>query len=161
MLELLLRCAAVALVASVAGCQCCGLTERYNDVVDHVADCEPNLCGLYHPCLDLTRIGKPDWRQCRFNCLWCRRACCDVPVEYSGNHWCPYCAEDFPPYDGAAANDSATPPPVEPSETPDVPPLPKADDEPHDLPGKSPYATPPKAADESTGGGAPLLFPVN
>ncbi|MCH8830066.1 MAG: hypothetical protein IID45_10870 [Planctomycetes bacterium] len=58
-----------------AGCQCCGLTERYADLIDDVADYSPKFDRFYHAECDLNRIGKPDWCRSRFNRMLCRRAC--------------------------------------------------------------------------------------
>lgn len=56
---------AVLLAVSSAGCQCCRLTERYQDCVDHVCDIECNAQVLYRPWYDLTRIGRIDSPWCR------------------------------------------------------------------------------------------------
>lgn len=55
-------------VLSIAGCQCCALTEPYMDLVDHVSDHEGHADRFYHPGFDLTRIGRSDWPWC-----WCRK----------------------------------------------------------------------------------------
>ena len=62
-------------VVGLVGCQCCGVTERYADLIDDVNDYDLELDAWYHPGLDLTRIGKPDWCRSRFNRMLCRRAC--------------------------------------------------------------------------------------
>lgn len=64
-------------VAGLAGCQCCFVTERYNDVVDHVNDCPVRFDWAYFPKLDLTRINRVDGLQCG-RCE--RPACPDCPV---------------------------------------------------------------------------------
>ncbi len=43
-------------LVTTAGCQCCWITERYQDVVDHIADHEHPMDRFYIPALDLTRI---------------------------------------------------------------------------------------------------------
>lgn len=58
-----------------SGCQCCALFDCYADVIDHVSESSPRFDCLYHPSLDLNRIGKPDWCQCPVNRLLCHRAC--------------------------------------------------------------------------------------
>ena len=62
-------------LATLAGCQCCCLTERYASFVDHVADHEHCFEVLYSPCWDLNRIGRSDWCSCRMNRVFCRCAC--------------------------------------------------------------------------------------
>jgi len=84
----------MAVVAGLAGCQCCGVTERYADVVDDVSDHKPVLDRLYHPAYDLTRIGKPDWCCNRLNRWWCRRACRGDCTTYHG--CCPWCLPPKP-----------------------------------------------------------------
>lgn len=64
-----------ALLIGLAGCQCCGLTEQYQDGIDHVADHQPHLDHLYSPALDLTRIGYPDWCSNPVN-RWIYGDCC-------------------------------------------------------------------------------------
>ncbi|WP_437222927.1 hypothetical protein SH661x_003002 [Planctomicrobium sp. SH661] len=64
-----------ALLVGMAGCQCCALTEHYQDTIDHIADRSPHMDNLYCPGLDLTRIGYPDWCQYRFN-RWLYGDCC-------------------------------------------------------------------------------------
>lgn len=60
----------------LAGCQCCELTERYQDHIDHIADRSPHLERFYHPGLDLTRIGYPDWCQNPINRAIYGDCCC-------------------------------------------------------------------------------------
>lgn len=60
----------------LAGCQCCALTERYQDHIDHIADRSPHLERFYHPGLDLTRIGYPDWCQTPINRAIYGDCCC-------------------------------------------------------------------------------------
>lgn len=66
---------AFILCASLIGCQTCDWTESYCDHIDVENDLHPT-CGddLYHPSLDLTRIGRRDWCQTRMGGLF-RRAC--------------------------------------------------------------------------------------
>jgi len=64
-----------ALLLGNAGCQCCSWTEHYQDTIDHVADHQPHLDSIYHPGLDLTRIGYPDWCQSPLN-RWLYGDCC-------------------------------------------------------------------------------------
>ncbi len=54
----------------VSGCQLCGITERYQDVIDHIADRSPHLDRWYHPQWDVSRIGQPDWYQSAWNQHW-------------------------------------------------------------------------------------------
>ncbi|MBX3439602.1 MAG: hypothetical protein KF861_19090, partial [Planctomycetaceae bacterium] len=49
--------------------------DHYADAVDCVATHETALDALYHPGLDLTRIGRSDWCQCGFNRALCRCTC--------------------------------------------------------------------------------------
>lgn len=72
-----IRCgiAALMLAVGLSGCQCCCLFERYADEIDRIATDECCLDAFYCPCLDLTRIGRPDWCQCGFNRLLCPCAC--------------------------------------------------------------------------------------
>lgn len=63
------------LLVLTAGCQCCPLTDHYASAVDCIADHEHGLDVLYTPCLDLTRIGRPDWCQCRVNRWICPCRC--------------------------------------------------------------------------------------
>lgn len=67
--------AALLAAAGFSGCQCCRLFDHYADAVDCVATHETALDALYHPGLDLTRIGRPDWCQCGFNRALCRCTC--------------------------------------------------------------------------------------
>ena len=68
----------------LAGCQCCPTANCYYDAVDVVADCELELDCLYHPELDVSRIGQADWCRCPVNRLLCgcscRDQCCYVPA---------------------------------------------------------------------------------
>ncbi len=65
----------LVLLSSVAGCQCCPLTDHYADAVDCIADHEHGLEALYCPCYDLTRIGRPDWCHCGVNRYLCQCRC--------------------------------------------------------------------------------------
>ncbi len=67
--------AGLLLAGGACGCQCAPLTGHYADAVDHIADHELALDGLYHPGLDLTRIGRSDWCRCGINRSLCRCAC--------------------------------------------------------------------------------------
>jgi hypothetical protein len=60
---------------ALAGCQCCQLTEHLGDVADAVSAHQCAADGLYHPGLDLTRIGRRDWCQCGFNSWICPCRC--------------------------------------------------------------------------------------
>jgi len=60
---------------AVVGCQCCQLTEHYQDHIDQIADHQPHLDHYYCPGLDLTRIGYPDWCRYSFN-RWLYGDCC-------------------------------------------------------------------------------------
>lgn len=77
---------ALLLVLSAAGCQCCGVTERYADLIDDVSDCKPTLDRFYHAELDLNRIGKPDWCRSRINRALCPCRC--VETCGCGHHPC-------------------------------------------------------------------------
>jgi len=94
-----LAAVAVVLTVALSGCQCVSLTEKYADHIDDISDHPPRLDWLYHPCFDLTRIGKPDWCQCPLNRLSCHRRCCDSGGSAGEIVRCPFCAEDHPPYD--------------------------------------------------------------
>jgi len=59
----------------LSGCQCCNLTERYQDKIDLIADRRPHLDHLYNPAWDLTRIGDPDWCSNPVN-RWIYGDCC-------------------------------------------------------------------------------------
>lgn len=65
----------LVMLLSAVGCQCCGVTERYCDLVDDVSDCKPNLDRFYRAEFDLNRIGKPDWCQSRINRAICPCSC--------------------------------------------------------------------------------------
>lgn len=80
---------AVLALSVGAGCQCSPKLNCYANIIDDISDQEGDLDYLYHPGLDLTRIGKPDWCQDPVNrLLWgtsccedyyygCERGCCD------------------------------------------------------------------------------------
>ena len=74
-----------ALLASAAGCQCCPTANCHYRTVDCIADIEPELDCLYHPELDVSRIGKADWCSCWWNRVWCgcacREQCVYVPAQ--------------------------------------------------------------------------------
>jgi hypothetical protein len=59
----------------LSGCQCWAITEHYLDLVDCCASHEGCCERWYHPCLDVNRIGRPDWRACACNCWWCPGGC--------------------------------------------------------------------------------------
>ncbi|MFG0334322.1 MAG: hypothetical protein ACF8TS_13235, partial [Maioricimonas sp. JB049] len=59
---------AITALCCGSGCQCCALTEPYQDLVDCVSDHEGQADRFYHPGFDLTRIGRADWPW-----RWCRR----------------------------------------------------------------------------------------
>ncbi len=52
---------AALLALSSTGCQCCAVTERYQDCVDNVCDHEGHAQVLYRPWYDLTRINRANW----------------------------------------------------------------------------------------------------
>ena len=56
----------------ISGCQCCGFTEHYADLIDDVSDQKVALDCLYCPSTDLNRIGKPDWAACPINRVLCK-----------------------------------------------------------------------------------------
>lgn len=69
----------LTLTLGAVGCQCCSWTEHYQDTIDHIADHQPHLDRFYHPGLDLTRIGYPDWCQSGVNrCLYGDCCCRDT-----------------------------------------------------------------------------------
>jgi hypothetical protein len=123
----------------LAGCQCCGGTERYADAVDCINDHAPEWDWLYHPCLDLTRIGQPDWCGCGFNRLWCRRGCCAAHCgEPCPECPCPFCLEEKPI---AVTAPPESPPPSAAKPTPELPPAPSPPAEPPPTPGTKVPAT--------------------
>lgn len=67
--------AGLLLAGGLCGCQCCSLFDHYADTIDCIATKECNFDRFYCPCLDLTRIGRPDWCQCGFNRALCPCAC--------------------------------------------------------------------------------------
>ena len=112
-------------LVSLVGCQCCGVTERYADLIDDVTDYDLELDAWYHPGLDLTRIGKPDWCRYRWNGIWCKRACC---TSYCGEPTacppCSFCLEDEPTiYDVEPTPGNPKLPPT--PKSPAAPPAPK------------------------------------
>lgn len=114
-----------ALLLSISGfgCQCCCLTEPWNDFVDCTSDIEPSFDCLYCPCLDLTRINRAD------GCLQC--SCrCPAPVVHTPiytNRWAdppgpangvaPGFVPDgpTPALDGSIPPQPQTPPPAAPN----------------------------------------------
>ncbi|MCA9006131.1 MAG: hypothetical protein KDA70_12740 [Planctomycetaceae bacterium] len=87
-----------------SGCQCFRASNVYYNLIDDISDTQLYADRFYRPTWDLTRIGKPDWCQSRFNRWWCK--CCDdcqmqhyisdTPVtEYSSQQ----------SYDGEAVDD--------------------------------------------------------
>ena len=71
------------------GCTVCRwTTDCCGDVIDDISDHECELDCLYHPSLDVSRIGKPDWCQCPINsCLDCRQCACNRPDCGPRNRW--------------------------------------------------------------------------
>lgn len=65
----------IQLIIVSSGCQCFQASNRYYNLIDDVSDSEVYVDRFYRPTWDLTRIGKPDWCQSRFNRWWCK--CCD------------------------------------------------------------------------------------
>ena len=59
----------------LAGCQCCACTESFGDLTDQISSRECQGEVLYHPGLDLTRIGRRDWCQCGINSWLCPCRC--------------------------------------------------------------------------------------
>lgn len=62
-------------ITAAAGCQCIGLTEKYQDKIDRIANHEPHLDRFYKPTWDVSRIGRPDWCQSPINRWWCGKNC--------------------------------------------------------------------------------------
>ncbi len=48
-------------LASLTGCRCCCFFESYNDLIDDLNDHRMLFDRWYHPRLDISRAGKPDW----------------------------------------------------------------------------------------------------
>ncbi|WP_437206042.1 hypothetical protein [Planctomicrobium sp. SH664] len=129
----------VVLMLSLAGCQCCQLTEKYQDRVDCIADHEGHLDNWYCAGLDLTRIGYPDWCQYRINQLLCGRqcVCCrtappfieeqlhyrDLNRAAPGNPYVPPQTDSTP--SPTPANGGLVPPPPAPGVQPFVPQAPE------------------------------------
>lgn len=61
---------AALLCGSGSGCQCCCLTEYYNDIPDCTSSLEPSFDCLYVSWLDLTRVNRVGGIQCG-----CYRCC--------------------------------------------------------------------------------------
>ena len=86
-----MRCLCLGLLTLVfAGCQCCPCSDVYSNVIDDTSDClaKPSADCLYCPALDLNRIGKSDWCECRLNRLLCCR-CCQSDCDDRNN--CDHC----------------------------------------------------------------------
>ena len=66
---------ALAVLSCVSGCQCWGLNDKYSSCVESLVDYVPRLDDCYSPCMDLTRIGQPDWCCCPCSSFWCPNAC--------------------------------------------------------------------------------------
>lgn len=96
----------------LAGCQCCRLTEHYADAIDCVSDHECCLDPLYHPCYDLTRIGRSDWCACWANRLLCRCRCerCK-PVACAAGYEAYEYRTQITPTEDAPAEDAVPPAP--------------------------------------------------
>jgi hypothetical protein len=78
------------LLLVLTGCQCCSITEPYQDRIDVIADREGRWDALYSPAFDLTRIGRPDWCSYPVNHWLCPCRCerpCQVP--YCPHVWQP------------------------------------------------------------------------
>jgi|GEM_PF-1662086 len=59
----------------ITGCQCHTWGDRYSDLIDDISDYKAEWDGLYNPCFDISRLGKPDWCHCKWNRLFCPHAC--------------------------------------------------------------------------------------
>jgi hypothetical protein len=118
------RCVCVAAVlmmlSALGGCRCCGCLEHYADVIDDFGDTDVLWDQWYHPRLDVSRAGKPDWcgpvnqQLCPCRCsmgTWKRHDDCWL---YPPSH--PYW------YPGNAFVEQPTAPAVPPAVEPDVPP---------------------------------------
>lgn len=97
------------LMFGLAGCQCCQLTECYQDKIDCIADHKLNLDRYYHPTWDLTRIGYPDWCAGPIN-HWCYGCCCR-------------CCREHPAYDHMPIYVASQEDPARHPDIPSVPPL--------------------------------------
>ncbi|QDV53613.1 hypothetical protein [Gimesia fumaroli] len=64
-----------------SGCQCFKASNLYYNLIDDVSDTQIYADRFYRPTWDLTRIGKPDWCQSRFNRWWCK-CCSDCRPHY-------------------------------------------------------------------------------
>lgn len=141
-----------SMLAALGGCRCCGCLEHYADVIDDVGDTDVLFDQWYHPRLDVSRAGKPDWcgpinqRLCPCRCYmgsWKRNdECWLYPPSYP--YW----------YPGTAFAPQATSPeapPVEMLDSPSeelVPPLPAppVPNSPGLAPAPLPELTPPPPA---------------
>ena len=110
------------LLLSLTGCQCFPVvTECYQDDIDVIADHECQLDWLYHPGLDLTRIGYPDWCRSKVGHWLCgdRCGCCRRPPDY--DHY-PIYVPDREPLAAGPVEDIPSVPPVSPQQRLDVDP---------------------------------------
>lgn len=132
--------AATWLAAGACGCQCCCVTEYWNDLVDCTADVEPCVDCLYDPWLDLTRINRVDGLQC--GCHRCQT--CYVPGPVYAHRWGDPKGESE--IDEALGPSYETAPTVPPEPTPSLSPVPTpAPEPPPQLPPADPFAPPPAA----------------
>ncbi len=114
----------LGLMASMAGCQCCPLTDHYADAVDCIADHEHHFEGLYCPCYDLTRIGRPDWCHCGINHILCQCRCerCKPLPHITDTNAAAYYGINCPWNQGPAPSPDAPPArSSEPAELPEPP----------------------------------------
>lgn len=70
----------VLFLLAVGGCRCVPGFDAYAGFIDRLGENPPRWDALYSPCLDVTRIGRPDWCACGFNrvlgCCRCRHEAC-------------------------------------------------------------------------------------
>ncbi len=61
--------------SSLAGCRCCPASNCYYDAIDDISDHKAQLDRFYHPTLDISRAGMPDWCASRLNRKICPCRC--------------------------------------------------------------------------------------
>lgn len=51
----------LSLTMLVSGCQCCGWTETYGNLIDGCSEHEGRCDACYHATWDISRMGRSDW----------------------------------------------------------------------------------------------------